>query len=199
MISSIQERFDQPGYVVYSNLEELLLKAANGKDYSSELDYVTEFYGSDFDKIELSTPLQILSSNLSDEIPSCETISLLEILTFVRNLSKGQRAFFKQVCWIILFMPSTNVSSTRSFSTMKRLKTYLRTMGQSRLNHLMVLNIYKEILDSMDNLLLLNLFKRMSVDYMYLGNLKITFFVSLGITCYEKFCLTNQNLLPTSL
>ena len=41
-----------------------------------------------------------------------------------------------------------NASSERSFSTMKRLKTY--PMGQSRLNHLMVLNIYKEMLDSMD-------------------------------------------------
>ena len=69
-----------------------------------------------------------------------------------RKLSKGQRAFFKQVCWIvrlIVLMPATNASSERSFSTMKRLKTYLRsTMGQTRLNHLMILNI--EILDCMD-------------------------------------------------
>ena len=89
VIFSIQERFDQPGYVVYSNLEELLLKAANCKDYSSELDYVTKFYGSDFDKSELSTQLQILSSNIRDEIPSCETIKLPEILTFSEN-KKGQ-------------------------------------------------------------------------------------------------------------
>ena len=48
-------------------------------------------------------------------------------------------------------MPSTNVASERSFSTMKRLKTYLQsTMGQSRLNHLMVLNVYKEVLDKLD-------------------------------------------------
>ena len=37
VVSSIQERFDQRGYVVYSNLEGLLV---NGKDYSSELEYV---------------------------------------------------------------------------------------------------------------------------------------------------------------
>ena len=56
-------------------------------------------------------------------------------------------------------MPSTNASSERSFSTMKRLKTYLQsTMGQSRLNHLMVLNIYKEILDSMDMISIANEF-----------------------------------------
>ena len=60
---------------------------------------------------------------------------------------------------LILVVPSTNASSERSFSTMKRLKTYLRsTMGQSRLNHLMVLNIYKEILDSMDMISIANEF-----------------------------------------
>ena len=64
VISSIQERFNQPGYVVYRNLEELLLKAVNAKDYSSELDYVTQFYGSDLDKNELSTQLKILASNI---------------------------------------------------------------------------------------------------------------------------------------
>ena len=54
-------------------------------------------------------------------------------------------------------MPSTNTSSERSFSAMKRLKTYLRcTMGQSRLNHLMVLNIYKDIVDSMDIISIVN-------------------------------------------
>lgn len=74
--------------------------------------------------------------------------------SFLRNLSESQRTFFKQVCWVarlILVMPSTNVASERSFSTMKRLKTYLQsTMGQSRLNHLMVLNVYKEVLDKLD-------------------------------------------------
>jgi len=148
-----QERFSQPGYVAYGNLEELLLKAVTAKDYSSELDYVTEFYGSDFDKSELSTRMNILASNIRDEVPSCETVNLTEILTFVQNLSKGQQAF-KQVCWLvclILVMPSINASSERSFSAMKRFKTYLwSSIGQLRFNHFMVLNIYKEILDSMD-------------------------------------------------
>ena len=48
-------------------------------------------------------------------------------------------------------MPATNAVSERSFSTMRRLKTYLRnTMSQSRLNHMMLLNINQE---SRDNIL----------------------------------------------
>ena len=48
-------------------------------------------------------------------------------------------------------MPATNAASERSFSVMRRKKNYLRsTMTQPRLNHLMILNVYKELLDNMD-------------------------------------------------
>ena len=49
--------------------------------------------------------------------------------------------------WLILVMPATNATSKCSFSV----KTYLRsTMHQSRLNHLMLLNINKEKVDNLD-------------------------------------------------
>ena len=54
-------------------------------------------------------------------------------------------------------MPATNAYSERSFSVMRRLKTYLRsTMGQARLNHIMLLHIYKAQLNSLDLPLIAN-------------------------------------------
>jgi len=48
-------------------------------------------------------------------------------------------------------MPATNAASERSFSAMRRLKTYLRsTMCQNRLNHIMLLNVNKEKIDHLD-------------------------------------------------
>lgn len=39
---------------------------------------------------------------------------------------------------LLLVMPATNVTSERSFSTLRRIKTYLQTtMSQERLNYLM--------------------------------------------------------------
>ena len=106
------------------------------------------------DRSELSTQLQILSSYIRSEIPYSESVELTDVLSFVRKLSQGQQSFFKQVCWLvhlIAVMPATNSSRERSFSTMKRVKTYLwSTMGQSKLNHLMLLNTYKKLLDNMD-------------------------------------------------
>ncbi len=52
---------------------------------------------------------------------------------------------------LILVMPSTNAVSERSFSSMKRLKTYFRsTMHQDRLNHVMLLNMNHEKVDQLD-------------------------------------------------
>ena len=52
---------------------------------------------------------------------------------------------------LITVMPATNASSERSFSAMRRVKSYLRsTMTQERLNHLMMLHIHKDITDSID-------------------------------------------------
>jgi hypothetical protein len=127
----------------------LLILAANKEDYSAILEEVVSFYD-DFNKGELATQLEILGNSFTKDGP----IDLREVLTFLRSLSVGQRVFFKEVCLVacyVLVMPANNACSERSFSTMKRIKTYLRsTMGQARLNHLMTLNIYKSELDELD-------------------------------------------------
>ena len=45
-------------------------------------------------------------------------------------------------------MPATNAESERSFSAVRRIKSYLRsTMSQQRLNHLMVLHVHSDHTD----------------------------------------------------
>ena len=39
-VSSIKDRFQQPGYEVYSKLEQLLLKSCQGQDVTTELDFL---------------------------------------------------------------------------------------------------------------------------------------------------------------
>ena len=59
-----------------------------------------------------------------------------------------------EVCTVlklILVMPASNATSERSFSALRHVKTYLRsTMGQERLNNLMLLHIHKELTDDLD-------------------------------------------------
>ena len=48
-------------------------------------------------------------------------------------------------------MPATNATSERSFSALRKLKTYLHSsMSQQRLNHLMLLHVHKERTDALD-------------------------------------------------
>ncbi len=56
-------------------------------------------------------------------------------------------------------MPATNAVSERSFSALKRVETYLRSItGEGRLNHLMLLHVHKKLADAIDMVEDANLF-----------------------------------------
>ncbi len=67
---------------------------------------------------------------------------------------EAQRRFYSEVVvltTLILVTPATNASSERSFSALRRVKSYLRsTMSQIRLNSLMVLHVHKELTDALN-------------------------------------------------
>lgn len=52
---------------------------------------------------------------------------------------------------LLLVNPASSASAERSFSTLRRLKTYLRsTIGQARLNHVALCQIHKITLGEID-------------------------------------------------
>ena len=56
-------------------------------------------------------------------------------------------------------MPATNATSERSFSALRRVKSYLRsTMGEERLSSLLMLHVHKDLTDSLDLLEVANSF-----------------------------------------
>lgn len=156
-VACIKDRFDQPGYVVYRNLEELLFNGAAGSDFSEQLKEVSEVYH------ELdASQLKIQLSNLATYFQETNiTVSLEECFKYLRSLSPAAKTFYSEVCALarlIRVMPATNAVSERS-SVMRRIKSYLRsTMGQAQLNYVMVLNIYKEQLDGLDLIAIANEF-----------------------------------------
>ena len=150
-VSSITDRFDQPGYATYSNLEALLLKAAHKDDFTHEIKAVTSVYKDDLNASELATQLEVFGASFeSTDTPS----TIHDVIKHLKGLSTSQRRLLEQVCRVcrlLLVLPATNAASERSFSVMRRLKSYLRsTMSQPRLNHAMALNIYKELVDDLD-------------------------------------------------
>ena len=148
---SIESRFNQKGYETYKHLEQLVLLAAEGKDFEEELNFVTEFYGSDFNKHSLET--QLITFKTTFPRGNNDKVNFKDVVNFMKGLSEAQKEFFSEVSTLvklILVLPATNAVSERSFSSLRRIKTFLRTtMSQARLNHLMTLNVHKELTDSL--------------------------------------------------
>ena len=60
IISAIKDRFDQPGYQIFSDVEQLLLKAISKENYGDELRRISERYSGDFDSLVISPELDLL-------------------------------------------------------------------------------------------------------------------------------------------
>ena len=78
-----------------------------------------------------------------------------DLVTFLKSLDSSRRKLLSEISSLgklLLIMPATNAVGERSFSTLKRVKTYLRsTTGDSRLNHLimMMLHVHKDRTDAL--------------------------------------------------
>ena len=137
-------------------MEDILLEAACAESSDDKFSNVTKFYGDDLDPDQLRTQLSLLSS----QVPS--TCSLKDIIQYLRVFSPDERQVLSQVVKLvklILVNPATNALSERSFSALRRIKTYLRsTMHQSRLNAVMCLHVHKERTDQISMLNTANAF-----------------------------------------
>jgi len=155
VIEGIKDQFDQPGYAIYHSLEELLVKGASGEEFDDQKRHVCELCN-EIDGTQLNVQLESLATYFqSDNI----LVSLEECIKYLQGLSPDAKSFYSEVCILtklILVMHATNALSERSFSVMRQVKNYLRS--QERLNHVMVLNIYKEELDKLDLIAVANEF-----------------------------------------
>ena len=153
-VTSIRERFNQKGFKTFSGLEQLLFKACRGECFDEELELVCNFFYDDFERedlvAELSTLHKLYHSTVDDDDPP----SVNNIKSALLTLSTSQRMLLNTVCRLfklLMILPATNATSERSFSALRRIKSYLRsTMTQARLNHLMILHYHQDMTDSLD-------------------------------------------------
>ena len=159
--NELRQRFCQErGMPVAAKLEKLLLNAANAtSDIGSDSGEIVEMYSKDLDATRLAPQLQMLPQLLRT-YNECYPQTAIQRITNVRTLCDimnnvtVSRTMFDQInklLHILLTIPVTTATAERSFSTLRRLKTYLRsTMSQSRLNHLMILHIHKNRTDELN-------------------------------------------------
>ena len=153
-IASITNHFDQPGFKFYSGMEQLLFKACKGEDCEAELTAVCDVYGEELSRQSLEPQLKVLRTLYLEKVENDEQPSFRVVKQLLQGLSQSQRSLLNMVYRVfelLLIMPATNSTSERSFSALRRIKTYLRsTMSQSCMNHLMLLHYHQSLTDSLD-------------------------------------------------
>ena len=137
LITCIKSRFDQPGYRIYRNLQELLLSAFNNQNYDEAYDFVKHNFILCFKSFRRK-----------------KDVSFADIVNHFKKMSSSQLSLLSEVVKLvrlILVMPATNAVSERIFSALRGVKTYLKiTMTQARLNHLMLLYVHRVETDKID-------------------------------------------------
>lgn len=80
--------------------------------------------------------------------------SLEQYADRIRSMHPAARCLFGEVetfVKLLMTIPCSNAEAERSFSCLRRVKSYLRnTMGQERLNHVAILAVHHERLDSVN-------------------------------------------------
>ena len=126
----------------------MLLNAANGKD-AVITEAVSKYFS---EKIDLSR-LKLQLSMLSDAVQVKKVTSMRTIVDTLKE-SKVVRDMLGEVDKLLrayLTFPVTSATAERSFSSLCRIKTFLRsTMTHQRLNNLFLLYVHTQLTDTLE-------------------------------------------------
>ena len=148
----MEERIQQPNLRLYTMIENTILSSANHgitTDIDANLKEICKHFGSDVNERKLNLNLSMLPDLMEGKL----TDKLVDIKEKLNELGPAKRLYaeISNLISLLLVIPASSATAERSFSCLRRLKTYLRsTMGEERLNHLLLLNVHQDQTDLMD-------------------------------------------------
>ena len=154
LVSEITQRFNQPTFSILQEMERMIIDSCNGKTHAISSNF-EGLYADCLDIPKLKTQLSLLpdvlkTGNADYEmgIKKVTTISTICQLFETCKFPKTMLSEVHKILQLYLTIPLSSATAERAFSTLRRLKSYLRsTMTQRRLNHVILLNTYKEQVD----------------------------------------------------
>ncbi|KAL2099388.1 hypothetical protein ACEWY4_005868 [Coilia grayii] len=142
--SELERRFNQETMTLTADRERAVTAAASG----SLVDLDTLQLPKEIDTGRLNLQLKMMQSVTGQS--QCTRVKA--VASVLNELHPQTRALFSEVdIHLCLCVPVSVASSERSFSNLRRLKTWLRsTMTQKRLTHLSLMNVHCDILNALD-------------------------------------------------
>ena len=137
---------------MFLNLESLLIQAAapTGNIDVPTLASLHEMYGDEIDMDALEVEANVFRAIMSN----CRVGCFKDVYNKIKTCPESEKELIPNIMRIIkllLINPATSCSPERSFSTARRLKSWLRsTMTSQRFNGLALLNVHKECTDQLD-------------------------------------------------
>ena len=147
VIAELNSRFDKNEQDVLCALGDVVLSKSPGK---TSYNIVSEHYNVDGDLLETEKSLFMNFLSDTEELDLSTEQTLSSVVNIVQILRQNDLDAVLPVFWnvtcILAAIPATSCSVERSFSGLRRMKTYLRsTMGQDRLNNLAIININRAV------------------------------------------------------
>ena len=104
------------------------MKLCKKRHHDEDLNVICNLYHSDFDKEQICIQLQLLHDVDLDVLTADRAMNIFHVKEYFLSLSQGQWLLMSQVVVLlqfILVIQATNVTSERSFSALRCLKSYL--------------------------------------------------------------------------
>ena len=148
VMSCLDNRFQSPAFGVARDIEVAIVEAVNGNTPCMKA--VIEHFGSDLDhrrlELHLAMFCDVLRAGRSMELSPSVTC-MNDVVNMLMEKTEWRKLFPELVKLLQLFLtiPVTTCTAERTFSSLRRLKTYLRsTLTQKRLNHVAVLHCHRD-------------------------------------------------------
>ena len=151
-------RFDQPTFAILREMEKISIDSCNDEKNIVLSTEIKTLYANNLDMNKLTTQLSILSSVIEDSNNDYQmgikSVTSLYTICELFNTCKFPRSMLPVVDKLLRLyytIPITSATAERTFSTLRRLKSYVRsTMFLKRLNHLNMLHAYKHVTEQID-------------------------------------------------
>lgn len=150
LTSELMRRFNQPTLHLLMGIEQVLLTAIYEAPGNISIPQnVVDMYSGDVDMERLSTQLSMVPAllqahNSSAGRPITRVTKVSTIADMLEAQGRGSQSLFSEVDGLLRLyftVPMSNATAERSFCSLRRLKTSLRsTMSETHLNHLLFLH-----------------------------------------------------------
>ncbi|KAL4149855.1 hypothetical protein QTP88_003706 [Uroleucon formosanum] len=143
LLNELNERFTQSGLDKVVSMETILMRSINrDKIEISEIKKLLGIHVTDFNVDQLTAQLIMLPNILNSDNPSATIKYIVEIFKMLPETSRQLMNQVERLIILLYTIPAASATPERSFSGLRRLKTYTRsTMSQKRLTHLSLLHL----------------------------------------------------------